>query len=86
MNKNVLMILLAVGTITGILIGSLSYINASYASTFQQRRHVPINTFLRILQNMIFALEEWGQMILGQEYTLDHRLETPIFPRILCHW
>ena len=48
-------------------------------------RHVPINTFLRILQNMIIALEEWGQMILDQEYTLDHhRLETPIFPCILC--
>ena len=32
------MILLAVGTITGILIGSLSYANAAYASTFQQRQ------------------------------------------------
>ena len=49
MNKNVLMILLAVGTITGILLGSLSYPNASYASTFQQRqacadKYLPENT------------------------------------------
>jgi hypothetical protein len=38
MNKNILITLLAVGTITGILIGSLSYTNAAYASTFQQRQ------------------------------------------------
>ena len=38
MNKNIFMLLLAVGTITGILIGSLSYANAAYASTFQQRQ------------------------------------------------
>jgi hypothetical protein len=38
MNKNILITLLAVGTITGILIGSLSYTNAVYASTFQQRQ------------------------------------------------
>jgi len=38
MNNKVVMILLVVGTITGILIGSLSYTNASYASTVQQRQ------------------------------------------------
>jgi hypothetical protein len=38
MKKNILITLLAVGTITGILIGSLSYTNAVYASTFQQRQ------------------------------------------------
>jgi hypothetical protein len=48
-------------------------------------RHVPINTFLRILRNMIFALGEWGQMILVQEYTLDNRLETTIFLHISYH-
>jgi len=84
MNKNVLMILLAVGTSTGILIGSLSYTNVSYASTLQQRQACADKYLPEILQNMILALEELGQMILGQEYTLDHRLETPIFLRILC--
>ncbi|HEY7573275.1 MAG TPA: hypothetical protein VH796_18090 [Nitrososphaeraceae archaeon] len=49
MNKNIFMILIAAGTITGILIGSLSYTNAAYASTFQQRqacseKYLPYNT------------------------------------------
>jgi len=49
MDKNILMILLAVGTITGILIGSLSYSSAAYASTLQQRqacanKYLPENT------------------------------------------
>jgi hypothetical protein len=48
-------------------------------------RHVPINTFLRILRNIIFALEEWElQIIIVHEYTLDHRLESLIFPPVLC--
>ena len=85
MNKNILMILLAVGTITGILIGSLSYANAVICKLSNSGRHVPINTFLRILRNMILALEEWElQIIIVQEYTLNHRLEGLIFPRILC--
>jgi hypothetical protein len=43
------MVLITVGTITGILIGSLSYTNAAHASTFQQRqtcanKYLPENT------------------------------------------
>jgi len=38
MNKNILVTMLAIGTITGILIASLSYTNTTYASTFQQRQ------------------------------------------------
>lgn len=49
MNKNICMVLITVGTITGTLIGSLSYTNAAYASTFQQRqacanKYLPENT------------------------------------------
>ena len=34
MNKSGLVTILAIGTITGILIASLSYTNTTYASTF----------------------------------------------------
>lgn len=36
MNKSGLVTILAIGTITGILIASPSYTNTTYASTFQQ--------------------------------------------------
>jgi len=38
MNKNMSMILIVIGTITGILIGNLLYANVAYASSFQQRQ------------------------------------------------
>ena len=64
MNKNTLVIMLAIGTITGILIASLSYTNTTYASTFQQRQACADKYSLRTLRNMISVLEQTGLRIL----------------------
>ncbi len=74
MNKNILMILLVVGTITGILIGNVSYTNAAYASTFQQRqacadKYLPQNT-----TKYDICIGGMGPNDNGSRIHLNHRL------------
>ena len=76
MNRSGLVTILAIGTITGILIASLLHILIQLTRALSNSdRCVPINTFLRILRNMISVLEETELRILIDQN--DRQPEAP---------